>query len=53
LFGVRNSESARSDTPVVRECRTLALSPAAFGRLIDDETGKWAKVIKTAGITAE
>jgi tripartite-type tricarboxylate transporter receptor subunit TctC len=31
----------------------LVLSPAAFGQLIDDETGKWAKVIKTAGITAE
>ncbi len=28
-------------------------SPADFGKLIADETGKWAKVIKFAGIKAE
>jgi tripartite-type tricarboxylate transporter receptor subunit TctC len=28
----------------------LALSPADFGKLIADETEKWAKVIKFAGI---
>ena len=28
-------------------------SPADFGRLIADETEKWAKVIKFAGIKAE
>ena len=32
---------------------TLALSPAEFGKLIADETEKWAKVIKFAGIKAE
>jgi tripartite-type tricarboxylate transporter receptor subunit TctC len=31
----------------------LALSPADFGKLIADETEKWAKVIKSAGIHAE
>jgi tripartite-type tricarboxylate transporter receptor subunit TctC len=31
----------------------LAMSPAAFGQLIVDETDKWAKVIKAAGIKAE
>jgi tripartite-type tricarboxylate transporter receptor subunit TctC len=31
----------------------LALSPADFGKLIPDETEKWAKVIKSAGIKAE
>ena len=31
----------------------LALSPADFGKLIADETEKWAKVIKFAGIKAE
>jgi tripartite-type tricarboxylate transporter receptor subunit TctC len=31
----------------------LAGSPADFGRLIADETEKWAKVIKFAGIKAE
>ena len=30
----------------------LALPPAAFGRLIADETEKWGKVIKSAGIKA-
>jgi tripartite-type tricarboxylate transporter receptor subunit TctC len=28
-------------------------SPSDFGRLIADETDKWAKVIKFAGIKAE
>jgi tripartite-type tricarboxylate transporter receptor subunit TctC len=31
----------------------LALSPADFGKLIADETEKWAKVVKFAGIKAE
>jgi tripartite-type tricarboxylate transporter receptor subunit TctC len=31
----------------------LALSPAGFGKLIADETEKWAKVIKFAGIKPE
>jgi tripartite-type tricarboxylate transporter receptor subunit TctC len=31
----------------------LALSPAEFGKLIADETDKWAKVVKFAGIKAE
>jgi hypothetical protein len=32
---------------------TLAGSPADFGKLIADETGKWAKVIRMASIKAE
>ena len=28
----------------------LALSPADFGKLIADETEKWAKVVKFTGI---
>src|SRR5499433_3881115 len=31
----------------------LALSPADFGKLIADETEKWGKVVKFAGIKAE
>jgi hypothetical protein len=31
----------------------LASSPAEFGRLIADETEKWGKVVKFAGIKAE
>ena len=31
----------------------LAGSPADFGRLIADETEKWAKVVKFAGIKAD
>jgi tripartite-type tricarboxylate transporter receptor subunit TctC len=30
-----------------------AATPAQFGKLIADETGKWAKVIKFAGIKAD
>jgi hypothetical protein len=32
---------------------TLPGSPADFGRLIADETEKWAKVIRAANIKAE
>jgi tripartite-type tricarboxylate transporter receptor subunit TctC len=28
----------------------MSMSPAAFGKLIGDETEKWTKVIQTAGI---
>jgi hypothetical protein len=31
----------------------LAGSPADFGKLIGDETEKWAKVVKFAGIKAD
>jgi tripartite-type tricarboxylate transporter receptor subunit TctC len=31
----------------------LALSPAEFGKLIADETEKWAKVIRAANIKPE
>jgi tripartite-type tricarboxylate transporter receptor subunit TctC len=31
----------------------LALSPADFGKLITDETAKWGKVVKFAGIKAD
>jgi tripartite-type tricarboxylate transporter receptor subunit TctC len=31
----------------------LALSPSDFGKLIAEETEKWAKVVKLAGIKAE
>ena len=34
-------------------CEPLAGSPADFGKLIADETAKWAKVIKFAGIKPE
>jgi len=30
----------------------LSGTPAAFGQMLADETAKWAKVIKFAGITA-
>ena len=31
----------------------LALSPEGFGKLVADETEKWAKVVKTVGISIE
>jgi tripartite-type tricarboxylate transporter receptor subunit TctC len=31
----------------------LVLSPADFGKFIAQETEKWGKVIRTAGIKAE
>ena len=31
----------------------LAISPAEFGKLIADETEKWAKVVKFANIKPE
>ena len=31
----------------------LAVSPAAFGKLVSDDAEKWAKVIKLAGIKPE
>jgi tripartite-type tricarboxylate transporter receptor subunit TctC len=31
----------------------MPMSPGEFAKFIADETGKWAKVIKSAGITAE
>ena len=34
-------------------CTVLGGPPAAFGRLIADETEKWAKVIRFAGLKAE
>jgi tripartite-type tricarboxylate transporter receptor subunit TctC len=34
-------------------CAVFAGSPADFGKFIADETEKWAKVIKVAGIKAE
>jgi tripartite-type tricarboxylate transporter receptor subunit TctC len=31
----------------------VAMSPAAFGKFIDGEVDKWAKVVKFAGIRPE
>jgi tripartite-type tricarboxylate transporter receptor subunit TctC len=31
----------------------LVLSPAGFGKLVADETEKWAKVVKTVGLSIE
>jgi len=31
----------------------MPLGPAEFGKLIADETEKWAKVIRTANITVD
>jgi len=35
------------------DCTALPLSPADFGKLIAEETEKWAKVVKFAGIKAD
>ena len=34
-------------------CAVFAGSPADFGKFIADETEKWAKVVRFAGIKAE
>jgi tripartite-type tricarboxylate transporter receptor subunit TctC len=34
-------------------CMLIARSPAAFGKLIAEETEKWGKVIRFAGMKAE
>jgi tripartite-type tricarboxylate transporter receptor subunit TctC len=34
-------------------CDMLAGSPADFAKFIEDETRKWAEVIKFTGVTAE
>ena len=31
----------------------MQLTPAEYSKLVADETEKWAKVVKTAGIKAE
>ena len=31
----------------------LVLTPDGFGKLVADETEKWAKVVKTVGISCE
>jgi tripartite-type tricarboxylate transporter receptor subunit TctC len=31
----------------------MPMSPAAFGKLVTDETAKWAKVVKSAGLKVE
>jgi tripartite-type tricarboxylate transporter receptor subunit TctC len=31
----------------------MPMSPAEFGKLVADETAKWAKVVKFAGVKAE
>jgi tripartite-type tricarboxylate transporter receptor subunit TctC len=31
----------------------LSLTPAEFGKLVADETGKWAKVVNTVGLSIE
>jgi tripartite-type tricarboxylate transporter receptor subunit TctC len=31
----------------------MPMSPAAFGKLVADETAKWAKVVKSAGLKVE
>jgi tripartite-type tricarboxylate transporter receptor subunit TctC len=32
---------------------TMAMTPADFGKLLTEETDKWAKVVKFAGMTPE
>jgi tripartite-type tricarboxylate transporter receptor subunit TctC len=51
-------QAAVVDPPVKEKLVTLGIeplqmTPAEYGKLIADETEKWAKVIKTAGIKAE
>jgi tripartite-type tricarboxylate transporter receptor subunit TctC len=31
----------------------MPMSPADFGKLVADETAKWAKVVKSAGLKVE
>ena len=31
----------------------MPMSPAEFGKLVADETAKWAKVVKSAGLKVE
>jgi hypothetical protein len=38
---------------LARVAKALVLSPDDFGRLIADETRKWGKAVKFAGITAD
>jgi tripartite-type tricarboxylate transporter receptor subunit TctC len=51
-------QAAVVDPPVKEKLVTLGVDPmqlsaAEYGKLIADETDKWAKVVKTAGIKAE
>jgi tripartite-type tricarboxylate transporter receptor subunit TctC len=51
--------NASSDDPKIKERLEglggipISMTPAEFGKLIADETEKWGKVIRAAGITAE
>ena len=38
---------------VIHGSEALALGSAAFGKFVDDETAKWGKVVKQAGIKAQ
>ena len=51
LKWVKSGKLKRSKyCPVYHGGTVLALSPADFGKLIADDTEKWGKVIKFAGI---
>ena len=56
---VRSARNARLSDPKVKAQladmggTALALSPAEFGKLIAQDTEKWAKVIRAANIKAE
>ena len=54
IIFVGDDESARRSCPEAAEVdlggRLIGGSPGEFGKLIADETDKWAKVIKFAGI---
>ena len=39
--------------PTMKERLPMPMTPSGFGKLMADETEKWAKVIKFAGIKAE